>query len=109
MSSGIEEGLNAGMWTIGLALSGNEFGLRLDEMRELDPAELARRRTRAYTRIAAGRRPLRSRQHRRRDALPRRHRGADDPRRATLTELKRKRKRHDENVVGRATCWLVRQ
>ncbi|HEX9277841.1 MAG TPA: phosphonoacetaldehyde hydrolase [Casimicrobiaceae bacterium] len=48
---GIEEGLNAGMWTIGLALSGNEIGLPLDEIRKLDPAELARRRTRAYTRM----------------------------------------------------------
>jgi phosphonoacetaldehyde hydrolase len=48
---GIEEGLNAGMWTIGLALSGNEVGLPLDEVRKLDPAELARRRARAYTRM----------------------------------------------------------
>jgi len=48
---GIEEGLNAGMWTIGLAVSGNEIGLPLDEVRKLDPAELARRRARAYTRM----------------------------------------------------------
>jgi len=48
---GIEEGLNAGMWTIGLALSGNEIGLPLEEVRKLDPAELARRRVRAYTRM----------------------------------------------------------
>jgi phosphonoacetaldehyde hydrolase len=48
---GIEEGLNAGMWTVGLALSGNEIGLPLDEVRKLDPTELARRRDRAYTRM----------------------------------------------------------
>ncbi|PYO35726.1 MAG: phosphonoacetaldehyde hydrolase, partial [Candidatus Rokuibacteriota bacterium] len=29
---GIEEGLNAGMWTIGLAVSGNEIGLPLKEV-----------------------------------------------------------------------------
>jgi phosphonoacetaldehyde hydrolase len=48
---GIEEGLNAGMWTIGLALSGNEIGLPLDEMRKLEPSELERRRNLAYTRM----------------------------------------------------------
>jgi phosphonoacetaldehyde hydrolase len=48
---GIEEGLNAGMWTIGLALSGNEIGLPLEEVRKLDPADLARRSERAYTRM----------------------------------------------------------
>jgi phosphonoacetaldehyde hydrolase len=48
---GIEEGLNAGMWTIGLALSGNEIGLPLSEVQALAPAELERRRQRAYTRM----------------------------------------------------------
>jgi len=48
---GIEEGLNAGMWTIGLAVSGNEIGLPLEEVRKLDPAELTRRRDRAYARM----------------------------------------------------------
>jgi len=48
---GIEEGLNAGMWTIGLAVSGNEIGLPLEEVKKLDPAEFARRRERAYTRM----------------------------------------------------------
>ena len=48
---GVEEGLNAGMWSIGLALSGNEVGLPLQELRALDPAELDRRRQRAYTRM----------------------------------------------------------
>ncbi len=48
---GIEEGLNAGMWSIGLAVSGNEVGLPLDEVRKLEPAELERKRSRAYTRM----------------------------------------------------------
>src|SRR6267143_1556027 len=48
---GVEEGLNAGMWTIGLAMSGNEVGLPLKEMLALPPAELAARRRRAYTRM----------------------------------------------------------
>jgi phosphonoacetaldehyde hydrolase len=48
---GVEEGLNAGMWSIGLALSGNEVGLPLKEMQALLPAELAAKRHRAYTRM----------------------------------------------------------
>lgn len=48
---GIEEGLNAGMWTIGLAVSGNEIGLPLDEVSKLDAADFARRRQRAYDRM----------------------------------------------------------
>ncbi|HJZ49206.1 MAG TPA: phosphonoacetaldehyde hydrolase [Roseiflexaceae bacterium] len=39
----IEEGLNAGMWTIGLTKSGNELGLSEAEIVELAPAELAAR------------------------------------------------------------------
>ena len=49
---GIEEGLNAGMWAIGLAMSGNEIGLPLDEVRKLEPAEVARKRDRAYLRMS---------------------------------------------------------
>jgi phosphonoacetaldehyde hydrolase len=48
---GVEEGLNAGMWTIGLAVSGNEVGLMLDEWRALPAAEQKARRARAYTRM----------------------------------------------------------
>lgn len=48
---GIEEGLNAGMWTIGLAMSGNEIGLPLAEVQALAPDERERRRQRAYTRM----------------------------------------------------------
>lgn len=35
---GIEEGLNAGMWTVGVVLTGNELGLTKDELDALDPA-----------------------------------------------------------------------
>ena len=48
---GVEEGLNAGMWAIGLAVSGNEVGLPLKEVKALPPAQFAQRRTRAYTRM----------------------------------------------------------
>lgn len=48
---GVEEGLNAGMWSIGLAMSGNEIGLPLAEMLALPEAERAARRQRAYTRM----------------------------------------------------------
>ena len=48
---GIEEGLNAGMWTIGLAVSGNEVGMMLDEWRALPAAEQKAKRERAYTRM----------------------------------------------------------
>jgi phosphonoacetaldehyde hydrolase len=48
---GVEEGLNAGMWTIGLAVSGNEVGLSLAEWRALPAAEQAPRRRRAYGRM----------------------------------------------------------
>ncbi len=35
--SDIEEGLNAGMWTIGLTQSGNSLGLSQDEIDRIDP------------------------------------------------------------------------
>ncbi len=40
----IEEGLNAGMWTIGLALSGNELGLTQADAEALSPEVRAARR-----------------------------------------------------------------
>jgi phosphonoacetaldehyde hydrolase len=40
---GIGEGLNAGTWTIGLAKTGNEVGLNLQELEALTPAELERK------------------------------------------------------------------
>ena len=48
---GVEEGLNAGMWSIGLAVSGNEVGLPLTDVQALPPADRERRRQRAYTRM----------------------------------------------------------
>jgi len=40
----IEEGLNAGMWTVGLSLSGNLMGLTVDELAALPLDEVDRRR-----------------------------------------------------------------
>jgi phosphonoacetaldehyde hydrolase len=48
---GVEEGLSAGMWSIGLAVSGNEVGLSLGEWEALPPDEQARRREHAYRRM----------------------------------------------------------
>ena len=41
--SDIQEGLNAGMWTIGLTRSGNELGCSREEADAMAPGELARR------------------------------------------------------------------
>lgn len=49
---GIEEGLNAGMWTIGLAKTGNEIGLNAQEIGQLQPDELDAKLQRGYTRMA---------------------------------------------------------
>ncbi|MFV2066877.1 MAG: phosphonoacetaldehyde hydrolase [Pirellulales bacterium] len=49
---GIEEGLNAGMWTIGLAKTGNEMGLNEQEIAELAAEEYQRRLQRAYRRMS---------------------------------------------------------
>jgi phosphonoacetaldehyde hydrolase len=48
---GVEEGLNAGMWTIGLAMSGNEIGLPLAEVQAMPAAEREAKRQAAYTRM----------------------------------------------------------
>jgi phosphonoacetaldehyde hydrolase len=47
----IEEGLNAGMWTIGLAKTGNEIGLNEAEIASLPAALLKARLERAYKRM----------------------------------------------------------
>lgn len=44
---GIAEGLAAGTWTVGVAVSGNAMGLSLDELRALTPTEFASRRAAA--------------------------------------------------------------
>ncbi len=48
---GVEEGLNAGMWTVGLAVSGNEVGLSLEEWLALPAGEKEARRARAWRRM----------------------------------------------------------
>ncbi len=47
----IDEGLNAGMWTIGLAKTGNEIGLNEQEIAELPADELKAKLERAYKRM----------------------------------------------------------
>jgi phosphonoacetaldehyde hydrolase len=49
---GIEEGLNANMWSIGLAKTGNEIGLTEAEIHQLDPQVYQSKLERAYTRMA---------------------------------------------------------
>ena len=48
---GVEEGLNAGMWTVGLAISGNEVGLPLSEWEALSAEDKERKRAHAYRRM----------------------------------------------------------
>lgn len=48
---GIDEGLNAGMWTIGLAKTGNEIGLNAEEIEKLDPEVYERKLARSYDRF----------------------------------------------------------
>jgi phosphonoacetaldehyde hydrolase len=48
---GVEEGLNAGMWTIGLAVSGNEVGMTLKQWQALAQSEQRVKRERAHTRM----------------------------------------------------------
>ena len=49
---GIEEGLRAGMWTIGVAISGNEVGLDYDQWQALNHEEQDAKREHAYNRFA---------------------------------------------------------
>jgi phosphonoacetaldehyde hydrolase len=48
---GVEEGLNSGMWTIGLAVSGNEVGMTLEQWQRLPENEKRVKRERAHTRM----------------------------------------------------------
>jgi phosphonoacetaldehyde hydrolase len=48
---GIDEGLNAGMWTIGLAKTGNEIGLNVEEIEKLDPEVYERKIKHSYDRF----------------------------------------------------------
>ena len=47
----VEEGLNAGAWTVGLAKSGNELGLKKADVDSLDPRELSERLKIIYDRM----------------------------------------------------------
>ncbi|MEM5448334.1 MULTISPECIES: phosphonoacetaldehyde hydrolase [Paraburkholderia] len=50
---GIEEGINGGTWAVGVAVSGNAFGLTEEEVRALAPEEFTRRRAAAAERLRA--------------------------------------------------------
>jgi phosphonoacetaldehyde hydrolase len=50
---GIAEGLNAGAWTVGIAVTGNLFGLSLEDTRALATEDFAARRRVASDRLAA--------------------------------------------------------
>ena len=47
----IEEGLNAGMWTIGLAKTGNEMGMTEEQINQLEPEVREAKLDRAYKRM----------------------------------------------------------
>ena len=49
---GIAEGLNGGAWTVGVAVSGNVFGLSLADTQALSPEDFEMRRARATARLA---------------------------------------------------------
>ncbi|MGY3859647.1 phosphonoacetaldehyde hydrolase [Aeromonas intestinalis] len=50
---GISEGLNAGMWTVGLSVSGNEFGATWEEFAAMGQEEVAVRRAPAEAKLRA--------------------------------------------------------
>ncbi len=50
---GVEEGRNAGMWSIGLALSGNEMGYTLADVQAMNPAERETRKAQAVQKLQA--------------------------------------------------------
>lgn len=50
---GIEEGRNAGMWSVGITLSGNEVGYSEAELAVADPGEVKRRVAQAAARLTA--------------------------------------------------------
>ena len=48
---GIAEGLNAGCWTVGVAVTGNVFGLSAADAAALAPQDFERRRAAAYGKL----------------------------------------------------------
>jgi phosphonoacetaldehyde hydrolase len=51
---GIAEGLNAGCWTVGVALTGNAFGHSPEETAALSPEDHARKRAAAVAKLVSG-------------------------------------------------------
>jgi phosphonoacetaldehyde hydrolase len=51
--AGIEEGLRAGMWTVGVVMTGNEIGCTESELAAMDPIERARLRAAGHARLRA--------------------------------------------------------
>lgn len=51
--AGIEEGRRAGMWTVGVVMTGNEIGCTEAELAAMDPVERARLRAAGYARLRA--------------------------------------------------------
>jgi phosphonoacetaldehyde hydrolase len=49
--AGIEEGLRAGMWTVGVVMTGNEIGCTEAELAAMTPVERARLRAEGYDRL----------------------------------------------------------
>ena len=80
---GVAEGLNAGAWAVGIAVSGNCFGLSLADAKALAPEDFARRRARAHNALY-GARPLRGQFRCRPHASRRSDRRTPRPRRAAL-------------------------
>jgi phosphonoacetaldehyde hydrolase len=51
--AGIEEGLRAGMWTVGVVMTGNELGCTESELAAMEAGERARRRAEGYAHLRA--------------------------------------------------------
>jgi phosphonoacetaldehyde hydrolase len=52
-SVGVAEGINAGAWSVGVAVSGNAFGASFEEMQAMPEADYAARREAAYNALTA--------------------------------------------------------
>ena len=50
---GVAEGVNAGAWSVGVAVSGNVFGASREELAAMSAGEFVRRREAAYARLEA--------------------------------------------------------
>ena len=50
-AAGIEEGLRAGMWTVGVVMTGNEVGCTAAEVAAMDPRQREQLRAAGYGRL----------------------------------------------------------